>query len=302
LIFRLSLLALDIQPSTSDERLVTFDYRPHMPLLRLGVCSWSLRPTDPADLVEQVLETGLKAVQLALSPVVSDRETWAKAVSKLIAHDVQLLSGMIEPVGEDYSSVDRIRETGGIRVDRHWPANEAMARAAAVVAENAGMGLITFHAGFLPHDADDALRVTMVSRLQTMADICAREGIRLGLETGQEDADTLLAVLSEVDRPNLGVNFDPANMVLYGTGDPIEAFEHLAPYVVQLHIKDAVAPVEPGQWGTEVPVGEGAVDWDRFMSIATSLDNEVDAIIEREAGEDRAADIRTAIEAIGAYL
>jgi len=273
-----------------------------MPLSRLGVCSWSLRPTDPADLVEQVLATGLKAVQLALSPSVSDQDTWGQAIPRLLEHNVQLLSGMIAPVGEDYSTIDRIRETGGIRVGAHWPANEAMARAAAVLAENAGMGLITFHAGFLPHDSADPERGVMVGRLQKLADICGREGVRVGLETGQEDAETLLAVLDEIDRPNLGVNFDPANMVLYGTGDPIEALEQLAPHVVQLHIKDATQPTESGQWGTEVPVGEGFVDWDRFMSITATLDHEVDAIIEREAGEDRAGDIRIAVEAIREHL
>ena len=273
-----------------------------MPLSRLGVCSWSLRPSDPADLVDQVLATGLKAVQLALSPVVSEREAWGSAIGKLMSHNVQLLSGMIAPVGEDYSTIDRIRETGGIRVDAHWPANEAMIRAAAVVAKNAGMGLITFHAGFLPHDAADPERAVMVGRLQSIADICGRESVRVGLETGQEDASTLLAVLSEIDRPNLGVNFDPANMVLYGTGDPIEAFEQLAPHVVQLHIKDATPPSELGQWGTEMPVGEGVVDWDRFMAIAASLEHDVDATIEREAGEDRAGDIRMAVDAIGEHL
>ena len=249
-----------------------------------------------------VLETGLKAVQLALTPVVSDREVWGRTIGLLLERDVQLLSGMIAPVGEDYSTIERIKETGGIRPAAHWPANEAMARAASVVAENAGMGLVTLHAGFLPHDTDHPERAAMIKRLRTLADIGAHEGIRIGLETGQEDADTLLHVLKEIDRPNLGVNFDPANMVLYGTGDPIEAFEQLAPHTMQVHIKDAQPPTETGAWGTEVPVGDGVVDWDRFMAIAQGIDRDIDAIIEREAGDDRAGDIRTAVEAIGAHL
>lgn len=272
-----------------------------MPLSRLGVCSWSLQATSPAELLDRIEATGLKAVQLALTPVISDWDVWADTVGLLIEHDVQLLSGMIEPVGEDYTTIDTIKATGGIRPDAHWPANEAMARAAAVLAENAGMGIITLHAGFIPHDEQDAERATMVGRLRTMADICAKEGVRLGLETGQERAETLLAVLGEVDRPNLGVNFDPANMVLYGTGDPIAAFEQLAPHAEQVHIKDAVAPTAPGTWGTEVPVGRGDVDWGGFMAIAAGIDREIDAIIEREAGDDRVGDIRLAVEALGAH-
>ena len=273
-----------------------------MPLSRLGVCSWSLRPATPGELVDRVLETGLKAVQLALTPLVSDRDVWEPIIGLLLEHDIQLLSGMLEPGGEDYSTIESIKVTGGIRPDAYWPANEAMARAAAVVAGNAGMGVLTLHAGFLPHAADDPERATMVGRLQKLADIFANEGVRLGLETGQEDADTLLAVLAEINRPNVGVNFDPANMVLYGTGDPIEAFERLASQTVQVHIKDALPPDERGAWGTEVPVGAGVVDWDRFMVIANGVNGEIDAIIEREAGEDRVGDVRIAVEAVGEHL
>jgi len=273
-----------------------------MPLSRLGVCSWSLRPATPDDLVREVLGTGLTAVQLALTPLVSDRDVWGRAIELLREHDIDLLSGMLEPVGEDYSTIETIKATGGIRPDAHWPANEAMARAAAGVARNAGMDVLTLHAGFLPHDVDDSERATMVGRLRTLAKICSSEGVQLGLETGQEDADTLLAVLGEIDNANLGINFDPANMVLYGTGDPIEAFEKLAPHTVQVHIKDALPPSASGEWGTEVAVGAGVVDWDRFMSIANGIDRDIDAIIEREAGEDRSGDVCIAVEAVRAYL
>jgi sugar phosphate isomerase/epimerase len=273
-----------------------------MPISRLGVCSWSLRPETPEDLLSCLLDTGLQAVQLALTPVVSDRDVWGRTIDILQARDIRLLSGMIAPVGEDYSTIDRIKETGGVRPAAHWPANEAMARAACVIAAQSGMGLVTLHAGFLPHDPDDPERAAMVKRLQLLADIGNAQGVRIGLETGQEAADTLLAVLSEIDRPNLGVNFDPANMVLYGTGDPIEAFEQLAAHTVQVHIKDALPPEEEGRWGTEVPLGKGVVDWDRFMAIADGIERDIDAVIEREAGEDRAGDIRIAVDAIGAHL
>jgi len=273
-----------------------------MPLSRLGVCSWSLRPETPDDLVREIHGTGLTAVQLALTPLVSDRDLWGRAIELLREHDIELLSGMLEPEGEDYSTIETIKATGGIRPDVHWPANEAMAREAAEVARIAGMDILTLHAGFLPHDVDDGERATMVGRLRTLAEICSAEGVRLGLETGQEDADTLLAVLSEINHANLGVNFDPANMVLYGTGDPIEAFEKLAPHTVQVHIKDALPPRASGGWGTEVAVGAGVVDWDRFISIANGIDRDVDAIIEREAGEDRLGDVRIAVETVRAYL
>jgi L-ribulose-5-phosphate 3-epimerase len=160
------------------------------------------------------------------------------------------------------------------------------------------LDLVTFHAGFIPEPPDDPQRSTMIDRIRQVVDAFTAEGIRIGLETGQETADTLLAALAEIDRPTLGVNFDPANMILYGKGDPIEALRKLAPHVFQLHIKDALPTDTPGTWGTEVPVGKGAVDWNAFFSVAATIDPPVNCIIEREAGEDRLDDIRAARDLI----
>jgi len=273
-----------------------------MPLARLGTTSWSLRPTSPEDLVQRVHETGLDAVQLGLSPVVSDRATWGQAVPRLIEDGIAILSGMLQPVGEDYSTIERIRETGGIRQEGTWKANEAMARAMAVLAENAGIGIVTMHAGFIPESAADPERTVMIDRLRVLVDVFAHEGVRLALETGQESAETLAEALEEIDRPALGVNFDPANMLLYGAGDPIAAMELLAPRIIALHLKDAVASPTPGAWGTETPLGQGDVDWDAFFSIARSLSHEVDAVIEREGGERRIEEIRDAVDFVRAHF
>ncbi|MCH2152978.1 MAG: sugar phosphate isomerase/epimerase [Phycisphaerales bacterium] len=269
-----------------------------MPLERLGVCSWSLQPDSPADLVSRVRETGLSRVQLALTPVVSDRERWSTVLEVLSEANLSVISGMMAPVGEDYSTLETIARTGGIRPDMTWAANEAMARAMAVVAGKAGIGLVTLHAGFLPHDREDAERGRMVDRLQLMAGIFADQGVSLAFETGQESADTLLEVLSDIDRETVGVNFDPANMILYAMGDPVEAVKKLAPHIMQIHIKDAVPAETPGAWGSEVPAGTGAVDWDAFFVAVESVPRQVDAIIEREAGDARIEDVRTAIELV----
>ncbi|MDP7070414.1 MAG: sugar phosphate isomerase/epimerase family protein [Phycisphaerales bacterium] len=273
-----------------------------MALARLGTTSWSLKPRDPADLVRLLHATGLDAVQIGLSPVVSDLQAWGETVPRLIEGGITILSGMMQPVEEDYSTIARIRDTGGIRRDATWPANEAMARAMAVLAENAGIGLVTMHAGFIPEDAGDPLRAIMAARLRTLNDIFEAEGVRLALETGQESATALLEALDEVDRPNLGVNFDPANMLLYGSGDPIEAMERLAPRIVSLHLKDALASGDSEAWGTETPLGAGQVDWDAFFAIARDLPNEVDAIIEREGGDRRVEEIRLAVDFVRAHF
>ncbi|MEO1716117.1 MAG: sugar phosphate isomerase/epimerase family protein [Planctomycetota bacterium] len=264
----------------------------------LGVCSWSLRPTSPADLVERVWACGLRAVQLGLEPIRSGAWDLHETSEALAEAKIDILSGMLETEGEDYSTLESIRATGGLRPDGVWEANRARAERVAEIAEALGMELVTFHAGFIPHDASVPERTTMIDRLRTVADIFADRGVRLALETGQETAETLNDLLDELDRESMGVNFDPANMILYGMGDPIEAFRRLLPRVVQVHLKDATATKTPGEWGTEVALGRGEVDWQAFGGVLASADRPIDALIEREAGEERESDVRHGVGVI----
>ncbi|RMH16269.1 MAG: sugar phosphate isomerase/epimerase, partial [Gammaproteobacteria bacterium] len=114
----------------------------------------------------------------------------------------------------------------------------------------------------------------------------------------QETADDLLRFLEAVNKPNLGVNFDPANMILYGKGDPVDAVRKLVGFIRQVHIKDAVSSAVPGEWGTEVPAGEGEVDWPAFLSVLQDAGYAGHFVIEREAGEDRVGDILKAVRLI----
>jgi sugar phosphate isomerase/epimerase len=273
-----------------------------MPLARLGTTSWSLAPDNPADLVNLAHATGLDAIQLGLSPIVTDRAKWATTVPRLIEANITLLSGMMAPIGEDYSTLESIAKTGGVQLDGTWPANEEMAKSIAVMAENAGIGMITLHAGFIPEDESDAQRGVMIGRLQKIADIFAGEGLCLALETGQESAQAVLDILVAIDRPRVGVNFDPANMVLYGSGDPIQAMEMLSEHIVQVHLKDALEPAREGRWGRETPLGKGDVNWDRFFQLAKELPREVDAIIEREGGDNRVGEIRAGVDFVRTHL
>jgi L-ribulose-5-phosphate 3-epimerase len=260
----------------------------------VGVCSWSLRPASPRELARDVLSCGVDAVQLALDPLRTGAWSEPELLAEFKANHIRILSGMMTTVGEDYSTLDTIRHTGGLRPDRHWPANLAAAHENAVLAARLGLNLVTLHAGFLPHGAADPLRPVMIQRLREVLRAFAAKGIRVAFETGQEDARTLLDVLHELRAENPGVNFDPANMILYGMGDPLAAFRELAPHVVQVHIKDATPPSRPGEWGEEVVVGTGSIDWTRFFDTIAELRPTVNLLIEREAGESRVADIKIA--------
>jgi L-ribulose-5-phosphate 3-epimerase len=227
---------------------------------RLAVCSWSLQPETPEALVAHLREIGIPRVQLALA------------------------------------SLDAIRESGGVVPDEHWDANWANIEAVASIAAGHGLKTVTFHAGFLPHEENDPGFAKLLDRITQIADVFDASGIELGFETGQETADTLRLFLEKLDRPSVGVNFDPANMLLYDKGDPIDALETLAPFLKQCHIKDATQTKEAGTWGAEVTVGTGEVDWPAFFATLAKLGYEGDCCIEREAGEQRVADIKTARE------
>jgi sugar phosphate isomerase/epimerase len=209
-----------------------------------------------------------------------------------------LFSGMMRTAGEDYSTLESICMTGGVRSDAHWQANLAAAHANAKLAGRLGMKLVTLHAGFLPDDRNDPLRMTMIDRLRKIADAFSARGVHVAFETGQETAGTLVDVLDELDRPTVGVNFDPANMILYGMGEPVMALERLSPWIKQIHIKDALPAQTPGTWGTETWAGDGAVNWPKFFTAVEALCPRVNLVIEREAREERIDDIRAARDLI----
>ena len=129
-----------------------------------------------------------------------------------------------------------------------------------------------------------------------VADVFAAKGISLAFETGQETAETLNLFLEKLNRSTVGVNFDPANMILYEKGDPIEALRWIARWLKQCHIKDARQTRQPGTWGDEVVVGTGEVNWRAFFDTLSDLEFDGYCCIEREAGNQRAQDIRAARE------
>lgn len=269
--------------------------QPHSDFVgRVAVCSWSLQPQNPRALAEKIGAAGVQRIQLALDPLRESPALWAETESILSQHQIKIVSGMFGCRGEDYSTLETIRATGGIAPDATWAQNLQDIQASAEIAASLGLGLVTFHAGFLPHEKSDPSFDKMVGRLREVADLFAAKGIAVGLETGQETAPALAAFLTELNRPNVGVNFDPANMILYGKGDPVEGLRALSPWVRQVHIKDAVRTAIPGTWGAEVPAGSGEVDWPAFATVLRKFNYTGNLVIEREAGDQRVADIVTA--------
>jgi len=263
----------------------------------LAVCSWSLQPEIPEDLIAKLEMTGVKRTQLALGPLIYDIN-WAGVAWKLKDAGVELVSGMFGTKDEDYTTLDTIRKTGGVVPDKTWNYNWRHIQKVIPLAKSLGISLVSFHAGFLPESKKDPDHEKLIKRLKIIAHAFSAEGIDLAFETGQEDALALKSFLENLSAPNVGVNFDPANMILYGKGNPVDAVKILSPYIKQVHIKDALPSKTPGEWGTEVAVGTGAVDWKAFLAALNDGGFTGLMSIEREAGDQRIEDIKTAM----AYL
>lgn len=260
----------------------------------LAVCSWSLRPRSARELASLVLECGLSRVQLALDPIRLGLDGWGEreTVEALDRAGVSIVSGMMAPAREDYSTLETIRASGGLRPDDTWEENRRAAHDNAALASRLGVPLVTLHAGCVPDDATDPLRATALARLREACSAFASRGVRVAFETGQDAPGAMLDLLRDLSDLEVGVNFDPANMILYGSAEPMAALTDLAPHVRQVHLKDAIASGTPGRWGTEVPAGSGQVPWDRFFAFMRERLPGVTIVIEREAGENRVEDVR----------
>ena len=198
--------------------------------------------------------------------------------------------------GEDYADIPAVARTVGFVPPETRAARVERTLAVSDFAALLGVSSIACHIGFVPQDPGHPDYATVREVVRRVCDHAARHGQNFALETGQEPADILLQFFKDVDRLNVRINFDPANMIMYDKGDPVKALHILAPWIRQVHIKDARRTKVPGTWGEEVPVGTGEVDWRGFFSTFKHVVFNVNLAIEREYGNNRVGDIRTARE------
>lgn len=189
--------------------------------------------------------------------------------------------------GESYADIPTTAKTVGLvpadsRAERVQEFKEI-----ADFAKMLGVDTVALHLGFIPHDAGAGLFDDVVAVTQEICDHCKANGQRFHLETGQESANDLLQFIAAVDRDNLFVNFDPANMILYGSGQPVEALGKVGKYVRSVHCKDATWSDKPGEtWGAEMPLGQGDVGMADFLAKLKEIGYDGPLTIEREIPQD----------------
>jgi sugar phosphate isomerase/epimerase len=196
----------------------------------------------------------------------------------------RMTGAMLGFPGEDYTTPQTIQRSGGfgpkeLRAERLERFRWALDRV-----KKLGLSDLMLHAGFIPHD-NDPDRKPMLDVLAQVGDLAKAAGVTVAFETGQETADLLRKTLDDLKSPNLKVNFDPANMLLYDMGDPLRAVEILGPDIRSVHVKDANRPTVKGQWGEEVPLGQGQANIKAFVKTLQRVGYRGPLCIEREVGD-----------------
>ncbi len=162
----------------------------------------------------------------------------------------------------------------------------------AAFAHRLGVRDIVTHAGFIPETPGDPNYPGVVSALRGLAENYRQQGLNFLFETGQETPVTLLRCIEDVGLGNLFINLDPANLLMYGKANPLDALDVLGRLVRGVHAKDGLYPVDGKRLGRETKVGEGKVDFPRLIGKLKSLGYDGSLTIEREiSGPQQLADI-----------
>jgi sugar phosphate isomerase/epimerase len=254
--------------------------------MEIGVMFWAGR--DPYETVRELKSWGVRCGQLGIPgdmPLAGAAAHWKQALAE---ENFTVVTVFAAYIGESYADIPTVRQTVGFVPPATRAERELRTLAVCDFAAELGVPSIATHIGFVPEDRSSADYIAVREMVRRVCDRAAGHGQTFALETGQEPAPVLLEFLLDTNRANLGINFDPANMILYGTGDPIAALDTLAPHVITVHCKDGDWPPHdshgsPGALGEEKPLGQGSVGMERFIAKLKEIGYQGPLTIEREA-------------------
>ena len=168
-------------------------------------------------------------------------------------------------------------------------------KAASDFALRCNISAVQTHCGFIPENPNDPVYKETVAAIRESAAYCKGNSQNFRYETGQETPVTLVRAIQDVGLDNQGVNFDLANLILYGKANPVDAIEILAPYIQGIHAKDGLWPTNPKDLGAEVRIGSGKVDFPRIIRRLKEIRYQGAITIEREiSGPRQIDDVRSA--------
>jgi len=263
--------------------------------MEIGVMFWAGR--DPYETVRELKSWGMRCGQMGIPGDMSLEGVAARWKQALVDESFTVVTVFAAYVGESYADIPTVRQTVGFVPPATRAQRELRTLAVGDFAAELGVPGIATHIGFVPEDRSSADYLAVREMVRRVCDHAAGYGQTFALETGQESATVMLEFLLDTDRANLRINFDPANMILYGTGDPIAALDTLAAHVITVHCKDGDWPPRAirGALGHEQPLGRGSVGMERFITKLKEIGYKGPLTIEREASDpaQRQRDIAT---------
>ena len=238
--------------------------------------------------LEVVKELGIPTIQLH-APHKEDRnkEHAAQVKSHLSDLGLQLTAVFGGFADESYESIPIVENTVGLVPPETRDQRLQEMKDISDFARHLGCPVIALHLGFVPHNTSSQTYSDIVATTRELCQYAEGNSQALHLETGQETAEALVEFIGDTGCQNLFVNFDPANMILYGTGEPIDALKRLGNLVRSVHCKDANWAPKPGDmWGQEVPLGEGEVNMLAYLQTLAEIGYEGPLTIEREIPQE----------------
>ena len=238
--------------------------------------------------LEVAHDLGIPTIQLhAPAKETRTQENADRFLARLAELGIELTAVFGGFEGESYADIPTVSKTVGLVPPETRSARTREMKEIADFAKMLKCKVVALHIGFVPHDTSDPLYTEVLGVTRDICDHCKANDQSLNLETGQETADGLLQFISDVGRDNLFINFDPANMILYGTGEPIDALTKCGKYVRSIHCKDGKWSDKPGEtWGQEVPLGDGDVGMENYLRALQEIGYSGPLTIEREIAQE----------------
>jgi len=234
--------------------------------------------------LEVVADLQIPTIQLhAPSPASRTEQLAREFLARIAGYGIELTAVFGGFDGESYADIPTVEQTVGLVPAKFRAARLAEMKEISDFARLLKCNVVALHLGFVPHDTASSQYREILDVTRELCKHAKGNGQDLHLETGQETAESLIQFMDNTGCDNLFVNFDPANMILYGTGEPLEALALLGDRVHSVHCKDATWAARPGQeWGREVPFGKGQVDARKFLATLWDLGYRGPLTIERE--------------------
>ncbi|RLD99318.1 MAG: sugar phosphate isomerase/epimerase [Bacteroidetes bacterium] len=235
---------------------------------------------NPEEDLRIVKDMGFSVCQLNISEYSSElAKRLSDTLSKYQIHPSTLIC--TGPGEHKYNFIDGPSSIGLVPC-RNREARVERLRQGIDFCKTVGIPAVHAHFGFIPEDPKNILYIEFIETMRKLGEYGLLQGIDFYFESGQETPITLLRAIEDIGTGNMFVNYDTANLAMYGKANPFDGLKVLSKYVKAFHAKDGMYPTIPYELGKEVPIPEGVVDFPKVFEYLKEIDFTGEIIIECE--------------------